>query len=809
MDSPEAPQPNREVAGAGPRTGFLARWRRRATGAGLLAALVAAALSVGAGEASAGALHPAGDLPAAAVPDTASGVTVSSDPSGRVAAGSRLTSTADGAQIVQQPAVDARTAAAAVLSATRHAGQVDPGALAAAQPMARPVPAAATPSTTLSSSAGPAGGGRIAGATPAATVTAAGSITYIWQNDVWITDSRGSAPIRVTTNGSVAAADGTGSTNYFAPTQSADGSTVVAVRNQDDSGAQTGWLWVMDRTGKVIRKIQPMQFQLQRLPDNRCVGASYSVFPMGLGNARIAPDGARVIYQQTVGMVSPYPSCIGTTGVFSFVTAIDGSSAAMVTRTGGDGSFLMIGGWTSNTRVLSTDMLFGSNSTYYSDMPSTTATLWYTDGETLDMAFHDPQVAGGHIATVGSSYYSQNANANLFDVIRFGNSNGPTALPTMQCEYPATHGVRTDLMPPNPMPNAVRPGLSPDGLGAAWQDSYGIPDTAGEGIYVTQLPAGTLTGSSCSAASQQLINNGWDPSWSAAPLTLPTTATLTVTPAGHAAAGTPVTVTGTIAGGRGAPTGTVTFKEDGNTIGTVTLDAHGTAALALTTLGAGAVSVGTHSFSLSYGGDSGHSARTAGPVSFTLDFTDVAPASPFYGDVMWLVTNGITTGYQDGGFHPGAPVTRQAMAAFLYRIANGTTPPLGCSTQTFWDVPTSSPFCGYISWLAGQGISTGYHDAGHALPGFHPGASVTRQAMSAFLYRMAEGSTTPAACTSQSFWDVGLASPFCPYISWMADAGISTGYHDADHALPGFHPGVPVTRQAMAAFLHRFAALLD
>jgi hypothetical protein len=782
-----------------------------------LAALVAAALSVGAGEASAAAIQPAGPAttpmagtstaPIAGTYSAAPDMAVVSDSPGHPAALSGLTGTSDGTQIVEQPAVDARTASEAVLSATHHAGQVDPTALAVAQPMARTVPAAttATTGTTGTKSPAAAGGVQPMADSPDTTVTASGSITYIWQNDVWITDSHGSAPIRVTSDGSVAAADGTGSTNYFAPTQSADGSTVVAVRNQDDSGAQTGWLWVMDRTGKVIRKIRPMQFQLTPLPDNRCVGASYSVFPMGLGNARVSPDGRRVIYQQTVGMVSPYPACIGTTGVFSFVSAIDGSSAAMVTRTNGDGSFLMIGGWTSNTRVLSTDMLFGSNSTYYSDLPSTTATLWYTDGETLDSAFHDPQVAGGHIATVGSSYYTQNANANMFDVIRFGNSAGPTALPTMQCEYPATHGVRTDLMPPNPMPTAVLPGLSPDGVGAVWQDSYGIPNQAGEGIYVTQLPAGPLTGANCSADSQYLISNGWDPSWSAAPLTLPTTATLAVTPAGHAAAGGTVTLTATVAGGRGTPKGSVTFKDGSSTIGTVPLDAHGTAVLAMPTLGAGALSVGSHSFNTAYGGDAGHSAQAAGPVSFILDFRDVAPTSAFYGDVMWLVANGITTGYQDGGFHPGAPVTRQAMAAFLYRIANGSAAPLGCATQTFWDVPVSNPFCGYISWLAGQGISTGYHDSGHALPGFHPGASVTRQAMSAFLYRMAHGSTAPAGCSTQRFWDVGLTSPFCPYISWMADAGISVGYQDAGKSLPGFHPGVPVSRQAMAAFLHRFA----
>jgi hypothetical protein len=41
--------------------------------------------------------------------------------------------------------------------------------------------------------------------------------------------------------------------------------------------------------------------------------------------------------------------------------------------------------------------------------------------------------------------------------------------------------------------------------------------------------------------------------------------------------------------------------------------------------------------------------------------------------------------------------------------------------------------------------------------------------------------------------------PFCGSIAWLADRGISTGYADG-----GLRPAAQVTRQAMAAFLHRY-----
>ena len=50
-------------------------------------------------------------------------------------------------------------------------------------------------------------------------------------------------------------------------------------------------------------------------------------------------------------------------------------------------------------------------------------------------------------------------------------------------------------------------------------------------------------------------------------------------------------------------------------------------------------------------------------------FSDVPAAHTFFKEIVWAAEDGITTGYEDGTFRPGAVVTRQAAAAFIYRYA--------------------------------------------------------------------------------------------------------------------------------------------
>ena len=230
------------------------------------------------------------------------------------------------------------------------------------------------------------------------------------------------------------------------------------------------------------------------------------------------------------------------------------------------------------------------------------------------------------------------------------------------------------------------------------------------------------------------------------------------------------TVTATPGGKTGATTGATTATITGLTNGT------------------------SYTFTVTATNTVGTSAASAASAAVTpQQFNDVPSSSPFYGDVQWLVYKGVTTGYPDGGFHPAAAVSRQAMAAFLYKLTNPAQSAPACASAPFTDVPASNQFCGAIAWLVGQKITGGYADGG-----FHPAAAVSRQAMAAFLYTLTNPALSAPLCASAPFTDVPASNQFCGAIAWLVGQKITGGYADG-----GFHPAAAVSRQAMAAFLHR------
>ena len=192
-------------------------------------------------------------------------------------------------------------------------------------------------------------------------------------------------------------------------------------------------------------------------------------------------------------------------------------------------------------------------------------------------------------------------------------------------------------------------------------------------------------------------------------------------------------------------------------------------------------------------------AGTAPPAPTCGDvFPDVDDTNTFCAAISWLSTEDVAGGFSDGGFHPGAAVSRQAMAAFLYRFSGaprGEDPT--CDTAPFSDVPMSHPFCGEIDWLVDEGIAGGFEDGT-----FRPSTPISRQAMASFLFGLAHADAEPPACTEAPFTDVPTTHPFCGSIDWLASNGIASGFTDGS-----FRPASAISRQAMAAFLLRFHIL--
>ena len=186
-----------------------------------------------------------------------------------------------------------------------------------------------------------------------------------------------------------------------------------------------------------------------------------------------------------------------------------------------------------------------------------------------------------------------------------------------------------------------------------------------------------------------------------------------------------------------------------------------------------------------------------GPPCAKAPFSDVGTNQAFCAEIEWMKQSKISTGFNDGTYQPVAPVTRQAMSAFMARFADAVL--AECTEPPFIDVPIDHPFCKEIQWMKEEEISVGFDDGT-----YRPAINVTRQAMSAFMARLAQATLGNCRFSTAPFSDVPTDHPFCEEIQWMKDNGISTGFNDGT-----YRPSIDVTRQAMSAFIYRLNNLLN
>ncbi|HET8589014.1 MAG TPA: fibronectin type III domain-containing protein, partial [Nakamurella sp.] len=119
------------------------------------------------------------------------------------------------------------------------------------------------------------------------------------------------------------------------------------------------------------------------------------------------------------------------------------------------------------------------------------------------------------------------------------------------------------------------------------------------------------------------------------------------------------------------------------------------------------------------------------PACTSKPYPDTATDNPFCGAITWLKEHGIIQGYDDGTFRPDAPISRQAIAAYMFRMNNQGQPDPSCTTAPFADVPITNPFCGDIEWMKDTGVSYGGTGGN-----YFPLAQTTRQAMAGLIHRM-------------------------------------------------------------------------
>jgi hypothetical protein len=211
-------------------------------------------------------------------------------------------------------------------------------------------------------------------------------------------------------------------------------------------------------------------------------------------------------------------------------------------------------------------------------------------------------------------------------------------------------------------------------------------DTSGA-IYVAGSVNSPPTSAATVGAFQAAYGGGSSDGFVAKILVTPppvaTSTALTATP-GSAVSGAAVMLSATVtpASGGGVPTGMVTFSDGTTALGTGTLSGTGVAMYT-----ASALSVGTHSITAAYGGDSGDTASTSSAVTVTI--TAPPPAAAPTGvaatagnaqvGLTWMASTGATSynvyqGTSAGGEGKTAVQTGIAgTSATLTSLANGTT----------------------------------------------------------------------------------------------------------------------------------------
>lgn len=169
-------------------------------------------------------------------------------------------------------------------------------------------------------------------------------------------------------------------------------------------------------------------------------------------------------------------------------------------------------------------------------------------------------------------------------------------------------------------------------------------------------------------------------------------------------------------------------------------------------------------------------------------FTDIGP-SKFRQDIEWLAGAGITSGCGEGRFCPKGAVTRGQMASFLSRFLELPQPE---KRDAYTDDDGSIHELN-IDRLAASGITVGCGTGR-----FCPHGLVTRGQMATFLAR----ALTLREGGASDFFDDDDLSKHRVNIDRLAASRITAGC-----ATRRFCPDGIVTREQMAAFLHRAASL--
>lgn len=182
-------------------------------------------------------------------------------------------------------------------------------------------------------------------------------------------------------------------------------------------------------------------------------------------------------------------------------------------------------------------------------------------------------------------------------------------------------------------------------------------------------------------------------------------------------------------------------------------------------------------------------AALVAPAPADASFKDVKMDTEQGEAIQSLVDRKIISGYADGTFKPGNPVTRAQIAKILVGALDLNT--TNVKNPNFSDVPTTDPNYKYIAALQNAGILNGSNGK------YNPNAPVTRGQVAKILvnaYKL-------VGSMDISFTDV-KGTGYEEYVSRLYGEGITTGISETLYGINN-----PVKRGQLAVFIQRLEEL--
>ena len=248
------------------------------------------------------------------------------------------------------------------------------------------------------------------------------------------------------------------------------------------------------------------------------------------------------------------------------------------------------------------------------------------------------------------------------------------------------------------------------------------------------------------------------------------------------------------AGGSISPSGSVSVRESGDKIFTITPDSGYRISYVLAD-GKRVGAVESYTFE---DVQKGHTIEAVfakeNPSRGGNPFTDVKESDWFYGDAMFVYEKGLMSGTSIAAFEPNANTTRAQMAAIFCRL-DGSPAVEGRNNYT--DVEYGSWYYDAVTWARQSGVMSGY---GNNL--FGPNDPVTRQQLAAMFcnYANYKGYDVTAAGGLSGFTDAGEISPWAQdAVKWAVGIGLMNGKGGGI-----LDPQGTATRAEVAAMLHNF-----